>query len=351
MRRFKFISALCLCLAFGGFVASCNDDDEIDSIDDESDEENYWTKERLDSIGYELLLDAIAPYDSSTVIPQREVVMAVCLYPSAADEYYTTADSLADARESFLSSIVPFCIQENVQTDGEVLILSVLDATVTFRPTSGDGKLAEVDFDIPQLAVIKKLYYIQTEAWPENGLYDRVFTLGEICKDLNDIFYICARNAGSRRGILVTPYLISTLHLEGSLWQGKFSVHMDCAEHDAFANLSDMFTQHPSRLDKLIGEVQASSDAWFNPSARSMLYFLQQFQERTDRCYLIGNPSVTACWNLSYYLCFEYYCCRTAAFGTYKTPNKKAVPGDYAGTTQMYYGRNFDRSTWTTMAK
>lgn len=333
------MAAVMFCLSF----AACNDDDDKTSAEEGSD----LTEAQLDSIGYELLMDEVAPYDTTAGGLQRVVSLGTCLYPALADEYYRLADSYAEAKEHFLNILVPEFLLAKVQIVGEVLTLSVLDATVTMRPAEGEGKVAEIDFELPQVTGIKKLYYIERAAWPLNA--SSPFRKGEICTDANGNYYICAKEADASNGILVTVNVVHRVSVSGVLWFMK--LFEKNASKAAFCELRDM---NPITMRQALDILETDST---DVKRRAMYEFFDNIAQGASKNYFVGTPSHIFDYSggrldFSYYNCYEEsfnYFFATSLTDKYYVSYKKFRKLDCEGSSELTFSTSFNRSGWTTV--
>jgi hypothetical protein len=363
------------------FCAACNDDDENETPNNIDDVEDLvYTEAQIDSMNYDMLLDAIAPYkrDSTATMPEREVCIGRCLFPARADEFYVKADSLEEASEHFLNIILPVDLRDKVQKSGDSWTVTVLDATLTFQLSEQTGILAEVDVDIPQLTMIKKIYYVRSAEWPVNADTATPFEGGEIVYNAKTgYFYICAIPSSYSNGILVTVNdLYVDWYTKHNYWQGNFYVINYNASNEAFVALRKYATErrdmYKSKLRLLAQYVEGTK----NGNASGLLSFLLNIgnlerdakkdltdsacfvDKKADVRYIIGNTrySTTLYWWRYYYVVwFDYYYCADMCNYHYKTPNRKSHPreSDYLGTSQIIFGTYpaRDYSVWKSIVK
>lgn len=340
--------ALTLSIVMCLFVVACDDDDANEDII--TDETVEYTAAQIDSIGYDILLDVVAPYDTTEAVPQRVVQWARCLFPAYADEYYCQAESYEEAKQYFLNVIVPACLQDKVQTMGDGLTLSVLDATITFQSASGNGKVAEIDFDLPQVDVIKKAFFIQSTAWPTNEDIFTPFQRGEICRDAYGRYYVCARPSTYATGILVS---VDDLYLEWfsrhTYWQGgmPFSLPTHNADPAAFESLRRYAEYCQEDFAAQINKFKAVCT---DQSAQELMTFLSDICEQREANYIMGPVSFAIrlyFFHYYYIFSFSYYQCSDMSIQDYKTLKRTEIPTNFLGTRQLYFNTDMDVRGWT----
>lgn len=342
--------SMAMCISF----SCCGGDSGDDEVDDET---LVLSDAQMDSIGYEMLLDVVAPYDTTAAVPQRVVSLARCLFPANADEYYYQADTYEEAQEHFVDVIVPACLQEKVQTSDDKLILSILDATITFQPASVDGKVAEIDFDLPHIAVIRKLYYVQSEAWPANTVSKSPFKRGEICKDAKGNYYFCVKDAKFENGVLVTVNVRTIdpnwLKNVARVITNQLTLYTDNAGKDAFNALKRYFLYYAEMFS---AKLQQFQEDYTDDKAQATYTFLKNVRDNQNVKYMIGSPYwkyvKDPVYGPYYYFDYDYYQCSEGTICHFKTPGFDTIyPWGCQGSSQITFDENYDRSSWTTVVE
>jgi hypothetical protein len=352
---YKTMSILCsmsLCLSF----AACSDDDDQDENGD--DITIVLTDAEMDAVDYDLLLDALAPYEIADGTSQRVVQVGTCLFPTYADEYYAEAESYAEAKDLFLNSLLPEDLKDRVKTAGKTLTLSLLDATITFQEASGEGKVAVIDFDVPKLAGLKTLYYIQSTAWPANATAVSPFREGEICRDAKGNYYFCAKKADRTSGILVTVNQRKEETLNPDAAQNcvqlkgeSCGLYTNNAVREAFNDSYSVV----KRFDYAT-PIENLNANYTDAQAQEMYAFLTNLRDKRTANYIMGSPTIKGLSTGSsflYYIKFSYYQCADATVSAFDNMKMKGypIPYGYLGSSQISFDANYDRTEWTTVVE
>jgi hypothetical protein len=183
-----------------------------------------------------------------------------------------------------------------------------------------------------------------------NSAYTSPFSQGEICKDNNGNYYICARPSDYASGILVT---VNVLHEDWysshTHWQGgsPFNVYNYNASREAFVTLRRYAVMNAAVLAKRISNLEKNDQ-----KARAMASFLNDIANRTDARYIVDNTSYKTVlyWAYYYYVIwFDYYDCSLCGIRAYRTPKRTEKPQEYLGSSQITFDASFNRQGWTTV--
>ena len=123
----------------------------------------------------------------------------VVLNSSTPTVRYTRAATFEDARKAFLAWITSDANRES-KIDGEISVNMGSEGSVTFRPETGDGKVAIVDIQMTRLPEISQVIFVKQEAWPENSNVG--ITQGSTWIKDGKV-YVCVKDCANGTGYLV----------------------------------------------------------------------------------------------------------------------------------------------------
>lgn len=169
----KFLNTLIFCAiaVLSTVPLACSDKDDDITSEDLPTDEHILTQEEINKWAADniILWLCDAQTDSLTgKITSQTPDYGEVLNSGTPTVRYTKAATFEDARKAFQAWIIPDATQDPKQ-DGGITVDMGSEGTVTFRPETGDGKVAVADIQMTRLPDITQVVFIKPEAWPENN--------------------------------------------------------------------------------------------------------------------------------------------------------------------------------------
>lgn len=339
----RFFSVL-IALVIGGTACDRDENTEIDySIDESIFEELY----------YERLLMNFSDLDTLESGEIRRVPrLGECLYSGCPDEFYLLADDSENAYSHFLDLMIPDGVEDRITMAGNEHVLVLNEAKISFHATNTDGRVAEIDVDIPEIPGLKRVFFMTEDSWPVNG-EESPFELGQIWK-YGDRCWICVKD--SRQG---TGRLLTTSNNGHDAWykeydyfqKGGVCVRTKCASMETWLAFKEFRRKYPQRFKENILALREMyhSSIYNMPSWMQGLLFCMQsmaiddpYNQFSDK-FQIGTASVKEkyAWIPAHYYYiveYDYYYGseRNNEILHYKTSRKDEYPPSYVNWSEEF---------------
>lgn len=358
-------------------LPACHDSD-VEPIPGNEEHEIYFP---IDSLYYEKLISDLVYTDvTETGDSVRKIAFGRVLNPAEPTVYSMQADSLAEARERFIT--LSRVIEEQIQprTTG-TLDLSIFKAHLRFEEDLSDGKYGVAYIDIPDLPELTKIEFVPKNAFPVMNS-KCTFQLNQIweCpgpeKDrLNYKLYLVVKDSSSGPGQLLGVSEYTTGQQDWfqtyTYFQGKFMLWKDCANNKIWQSL-DYILRQPAGKQAIIESLNYFEDM-YNASIehkvsrrwnemRELLYCVTRSKPTDYIYYQIGSSKYchVYAWSppYNYYGVTEWcYDCGyqpgdSKCFGKWvnntgsKKNDRTMVPPLWRCNTGMFFDWDFDNSEW-----
>lgn len=276
-------------------VVSCDRNNEPQKDTDHIDESMF------EELYYEQLLMNLSDRDTLESGEVRRVPsLGDCLYSACPDEFYLLADNSELAYSHFLDLMIPDGVEDRITVLGNERVLMMNEATISFRAANTDGRVAEVDLDIPEIPGLKKVYFMTEESWPVNS-DESPFELGQIWRKGNE-YWICVKDSrqGIGRLLLVREAGGNVTGYSGDE-QEYFEVCNECASKEtwlAYKEFRRKFTKRLSEISEAVENMLTSmQDQYLRDGTLPTLHSL--LSSTNEVPFQVGAAAVTKVHSLS----------------------------------------------------
>ena len=215
-RKYLPIYFLMLCMTIFN-MTSCDQNDKV-NLDDKEEyrpdntSDAGLTREDSINIAIQLISNVLLDNDTVTVTTQdtpsiqRNVDYGQLLYESTPSARYRIAQDYADAKTIFMADFGWIMRFAGISADSDTITIDLgSKGELTFRPESGNGKVAVIDIDMTLIPDLTQIIFLSPQAWPQNNKDGGVRLYDTFKKD-DGTRWVCVRtcDGGSEYGLLVT---------------------------------------------------------------------------------------------------------------------------------------------------
>ena len=205
-RFLLFLAVMSLCL-----WTACDKKDTInpDTEGQETNTLDYITSLDSLNIATQLLYNILCAPDTAfyrkldSASAQFNPDYGIMIYEATPSIRYAVANSFEQARHTFINDFLsPIMYLKTDTTKAEIELDLGNRGNIAFSSENGDGKVAKIDIDLKQLDNLTIVYFIQEEAWPQNGAQH--IAQGNTFESSDHHNFICIKDASNGWGYLAT---------------------------------------------------------------------------------------------------------------------------------------------------
>lgn len=307
----KKISELFILTVFFAFTVGCSNADEEDNSGVDEVQEAA-IREELKTRGLMKELCKIDSLEDGTL--KYTPCIGVAIESSRPTVYYTTANTMKEARQIFQGIISPVYVgQEEIPEVNEVRQGNI---HLTFSESAESGETAIIIVDCPELNnVLTEIVFIPEEKWPTND-FASPFTLLSGWRNKRDgRIFVCVETPQRENGIMLTFDAKEGQDLSKEIndgyyqdwfkkydhWQGQFFLWKNTASDKALDALAKVLTYNRDKYKNLLDRMDSigvKSGLWkklYNLESGSTAYsFLGKYTYTTGlwrfyHCYYIDT--------------------------------------------------------------